>query len=164
MFSLVGMLCRLCKCVSRGSSGTEPAAESGDEARAPDDLTAIRGLGKASQDRLQAAGIKTYAQLAQVLRHRPWAQHLAPDVIGSHEFGQGFASVTTRARLTPMGSVLEEVAFQHVILPWDSSPLPLRLSRPQATHHHIPPRLPSIRHHLGITSVLEAANIRFGSF
>lgn len=68
MFSLAGMLCRLCKCVSRGSSGTEPAAENGDDARAPDepdDLTAIRGLGKASQDRLQAAGIKTYAQLAE---------------------------------------------------------------------------------------------------
>ncbi len=65
MFSLAGMLCRLCKCVSRGSSGTEPAAENGDDARAPDDLTAIRGLGKASQARLQAAGIKTYAQLAE---------------------------------------------------------------------------------------------------
>ena len=65
MFSLGGMLCRLCKCVSRGSSGTEPAAEGGDEARAPDDLSAVRGLGKASQDRLQAAGIKTYAGLAQ---------------------------------------------------------------------------------------------------
>ncbi len=65
MFSLAGMLCRLCRCVSRGSSAQEPAAEGGDEARAPDDLTAIRGLGKASQDRLQAAGIKTYAQLAK---------------------------------------------------------------------------------------------------
>lgn len=65
MFSLAGMLCRLCKCVSRGSSGTEPAAENGDDARAPDDLTAIRGLGKASQARLQAAGIKTYAKLAE---------------------------------------------------------------------------------------------------
>ena len=65
MFSLAGMLCRLCRCVSRSSSAQEPAAESGDEARAPDDLTAIRGLGKASQDRLRDAGIKTYAQLAQ---------------------------------------------------------------------------------------------------
>ena len=65
MFSLTGMLCRLCRCVSRGSSTSEPAAESADEARAPDDLTAIRGLGKASQDRLRAAGIKTYAQLAE---------------------------------------------------------------------------------------------------
>jgi predicted flap endonuclease-1-like 5' DNA nuclease len=65
MFSLTGMLCRLCRCVSPGSSAAESTAESADEARAPDDLTAIRGLGKASQDRLQAAGIKTYAQLAQ---------------------------------------------------------------------------------------------------
>jgi predicted flap endonuclease-1-like 5' DNA nuclease len=65
MFSLTGMLCRLCKCVSRGSSGSERAAESAEQERAPDDLAAIRGLGKASQDRLQAAGIKTYAQLAQ---------------------------------------------------------------------------------------------------
>jgi predicted flap endonuclease-1-like 5' DNA nuclease len=65
MFSLTGMLCRLCRCVSRGSSTSEPAAEGADEARAPDDLTAIRGLGKASQDRLRAAGIKTYAQLAE---------------------------------------------------------------------------------------------------
>ena len=65
MFSLAGMLCRLCRCVSRSSSAQEPAAEGGDEARAPDDLTAIRGLGKASQDRLRAAGIKTYAGLAE---------------------------------------------------------------------------------------------------
>ena len=65
MFSLAGMLCRLCKRVSRGSSGSERAAESADEERAPDDPTAIRGIGKASQDRLRAAGIKTYAGLAQ---------------------------------------------------------------------------------------------------
>ena len=65
MFSLAGMLCRLCRCVSRSSSASDSAAEGGDEARTPDDLTTIRGLGKASQDRLQAAGIKTYDQLAQ---------------------------------------------------------------------------------------------------
>ncbi len=61
MLSLVRKLYRLCGWGSRGPEHTDKpvAEESG-----PDDLTAIRGIGIASQNRLYAAGIKTYAQLA----------------------------------------------------------------------------------------------------
>ncbi len=41
----------------------EPAEDAASEA-AEDDLTAIRGIGAATQERLNAAGIKSYAQLA----------------------------------------------------------------------------------------------------
>ncbi len=41
----------------------EPAEDAASEA-AEDDLTAIRGIGAATQMRLNAAGIKSYAQLA----------------------------------------------------------------------------------------------------
>lgn len=65
MFSLMGFLCRLCKCVGRGERPSERAPESAQEPRAPDDLTAIRGLGEASRDKLRAAGITTYDQMAR---------------------------------------------------------------------------------------------------
>jgi predicted flap endonuclease-1-like 5' DNA nuclease len=50
------------------AGGRPRPAESGRRIRSdhifPDDLTAIRGIGMASQNRLYKAGIKTYADLA----------------------------------------------------------------------------------------------------
>ncbi len=66
-------LCRMCRCLSTGSKGPEAAATPGEaEEQAPgksaergvDDLTGIRGIGITIQERLNRAGITTYAQLA----------------------------------------------------------------------------------------------------
>ena len=88
---LVGILCRICRCLAGGQREREPSAkpagdavgeertETAPEARAEaagqapgeslqgsvDDLTAIRGIGITTQDRLNRAGITTYAQLAE---------------------------------------------------------------------------------------------------
>ncbi len=79
---LVGILCRMCRCLVGGSREPEPSVKPTGDAvreeraetagRAPgespqgsvDDLTAIRGIGITKQDRLNRAGITTYAQLA----------------------------------------------------------------------------------------------------
>ena len=70
MLPLVHMLCRAWRCVVRGPGAPEPPARTeeikpehagGDAA---DDLTAIRGIGIVTQNRLNQAGIKSYAQLA----------------------------------------------------------------------------------------------------
>ncbi len=62
---LAGMLCRLWRCgiVSR-TRPTRSAASRGPREDNSDDLTRIRGIGIVSQNRLYAAGIKTYADLA----------------------------------------------------------------------------------------------------
>ncbi len=88
---LMGILCRICRCLAGGPREREPSAKpAGDaaaeertetapeaqaeaEGQAPgessggvvDDLTAIRGIGITTQDRLNRAGITTYAQLAE---------------------------------------------------------------------------------------------------
>ena len=71
---LVGWLCRLCGCTvpSRGKrattereAGPEEPASRPREGAAQDDLMAIRGIGKATQNRLSAAGISSYAKLAE---------------------------------------------------------------------------------------------------
>ncbi len=88
---LMGILCRFCRCLAGRPPEREPSAKpAGDavgeeraepapEARAEaegqatgkgaegvvDDLTAIRGIGITMQNRLNRAGIKTYAQLAE---------------------------------------------------------------------------------------------------
>ncbi len=79
---LVGILCRICRCLAVGPREREPFAKPvGDavgeeraeaEGQAPGenpegvaDLTAIRGIGIAVQNRLNRAGITTYAQLAE---------------------------------------------------------------------------------------------------
>ncbi len=80
---LVGILCRICRCLSVGPREREPSVKPvGDavgeeraeaEGQAPgenpegvvDDLSAIRGIGIAVQNRLNRAGITTYAQLAE---------------------------------------------------------------------------------------------------
>ncbi len=88
---LVGILCRICRCLAGGQREREPSAkpagdavgeertETAPEARAEaerqapgkgaegvvDDLTAIRGIGITTQNRLNRAGITTYAQLAE---------------------------------------------------------------------------------------------------
>lgn len=67
MLSVASMLCRLWRCGTCGIVGRRPperraAREPG--ANQADDLTVIRGIGMAGQNRLHAAGIKTYAQLA----------------------------------------------------------------------------------------------------
>ncbi len=87
---LMGILCRICRCLAGGQREREPTTkpagdavgeertETAPEARAEaerqapgessegsvDDLTAIRGIGITKQDRLNRAGITTYAQLA----------------------------------------------------------------------------------------------------
>ena len=86
---LVGILCRICRCLAGGQREREPSAkpagdavgeertETAPEARAEaagqapgegrvDDLTAIRGIGVTMQNRLNRAGITSYAQLAEV--------------------------------------------------------------------------------------------------
>ena len=64
MLSLAGMLCRFWRCALCGvarKTSEEDEATAGNQS---DDLTAIRGIGIASQNRLYTAGIKTYAALA----------------------------------------------------------------------------------------------------
>ena len=69
MALLARILCRLWRCPAPGPGRQERAADkaaanSPDESSS-DDLTAIRGIGIATQDRLYRAGIKWYGQLAQ---------------------------------------------------------------------------------------------------
>ena len=76
----MGFLCRICRCLGSGPherrSSATPANDAAGEERAEpegqvlgesqvDDLTAIRGIGIAIQNRLNRAGITTYAQLAE---------------------------------------------------------------------------------------------------
>ncbi len=80
---LMGILCRICRCLAVGPREREPSAKpAGDavgeeraeaEGQAPgknpegvvDDLSAIQGIGIIMQNRLNRAGITTYAQLAE---------------------------------------------------------------------------------------------------
>ena len=69
MALLTRILCRLWRCPAPGPGRQERAADkaaanSPDESSS-DDLTAIRGIGMATQDRLYRAGIRSYAQLAR---------------------------------------------------------------------------------------------------
>ena len=69
MTLLTRMLCWWCACVAPGpgkreSAADKAAANSPDESSS-DDLTAISGIGIATQDRLNRAGIKSYGQLAR---------------------------------------------------------------------------------------------------
>ena len=64
MLSLAGMLCRFWRCALCGvarKTSEEDEATAGNQG---DDLTVIRGIGIASQNRLYTAGIKTYTALA----------------------------------------------------------------------------------------------------
>ncbi len=80
---LMGILCRICRCLPVGPREREPSAKPVGDAvgeeraeakgQAPgenpegvvDDLSAIRGIGIAVQNRLNRAGITTYAHLAE---------------------------------------------------------------------------------------------------
>ncbi len=80
---LGGILCRICRCLPVGPREREPSAKpAGDavgedraeaEGQTPgenpegvvDDLSAIQGIGITIQNRLNRAGIMTYAQLAE---------------------------------------------------------------------------------------------------
>ena len=69
MALLARILCRLWRCPAPGPGRQERAADkaaanSPDESSS-DDLTAIRGIGIATQNRLYRAGIKSYGQLAR---------------------------------------------------------------------------------------------------
>ncbi len=69
MTLLTRMLCRWLACPAPGPGRRERAADkaaanSPDESSS-DDLTAIRGIGIATQNRLYRAGIKSYGQLAR---------------------------------------------------------------------------------------------------
>ncbi len=69
MTLLTRMLCRWWGCPAPGPKRRERAAEEVEAGEppevSPDDLTAIRGIGIATQDRLYRAGIKGYGQLAR---------------------------------------------------------------------------------------------------
>ncbi len=69
MTLLTWMLCRLWRRPAPGPERQERAAEEVEAGEppevSPDDLTAIRGIGIATQDRLYRAGIKSYGQLAR---------------------------------------------------------------------------------------------------
>ncbi len=69
MTLLTRMLCRLWRCPTPGPGRQERAADkaagnSPDESSS-DHLTAIRGIGIATENRLYKAGIKSYGQLAR---------------------------------------------------------------------------------------------------
>ena len=69
MTLLTRMLCRLWRCSASGPDRQERAADkaagnSSDESSS-DHLTAIRGIGIATENRLYRAGIKSYGQLAR---------------------------------------------------------------------------------------------------
>ncbi len=69
MTLLTRMLCRWWGCLAPGPGRRERAADkaaanSPDESSS-DDLTAIRGIGRATQNRLYRAGIKSYGRLAR---------------------------------------------------------------------------------------------------
>ena len=69
MTLLTRMLCRLWRCPAPGPDRQERAADKAEanlpDESSPDDLTAIRGIGIATQDRLYRAGIKSYGQLGR---------------------------------------------------------------------------------------------------
>ena len=65
MLSLGGLVCRVLRCGSQRSGNSEHTAKPAAEKSGTDDLTAIRGIGIAGQNRLYAAGIKTYAQFTE---------------------------------------------------------------------------------------------------
>ncbi len=62
MVTLTKILCRLWRCAAP-SQGHDQAGASNDPTS--DDLTSIRGIGIATQDRLYRAGIKSFSELAQ---------------------------------------------------------------------------------------------------
>ena len=80
---LMGIFCRICRCLAGGPRERKPSAmpasdavgegraeakgqELGQGAEDPvDDLTVIQGIGITIQNRLNQAGITTYAQLAE---------------------------------------------------------------------------------------------------
>ncbi len=69
MTLLTRMLCRLWRRPASGSDRQDRAAEKAEaklpDESSPDDLTAIVGIGIATQDRLYRSGIKEYGQLAR---------------------------------------------------------------------------------------------------
>ncbi len=67
MFSLTSMLCRICRCAAKSVRGpAEPGDAEAPEAnaKAPDDLKKISGIGIATENRLYSAGIRSYSELA----------------------------------------------------------------------------------------------------
>ncbi len=62
MFSLLRILCRKCNRTLFGPVSQERPSQEVEEN--PDDLTTIRGIGITTQNRLNASGIRTFAQLA----------------------------------------------------------------------------------------------------
>ena len=64
MFSLLRCLCRSWNCARPDRDRQEPPSKEADN-DPTDDLTDIRGIGIATQNRLNTSGIKTYAQLAE---------------------------------------------------------------------------------------------------
>ncbi len=69
MALLTRILCQLWRCSAPGSGRRERAADKA-AANSPDEsssdhLTAIRGIGIATENRLNRAGIKSYGQLAR---------------------------------------------------------------------------------------------------
>ncbi len=69
MLTMTGLLCRLWRCTTRTGRGAAGQAEPAEEAvsgdLSSDDLTVIRGVGIASQNRLYTAGITSFAALAR---------------------------------------------------------------------------------------------------
>jgi len=61
MLAISKLLCRLWRCTA---VGLERQSATPSATAASDDLTVIRGIGIATQDRLYRAGIKSFAELA----------------------------------------------------------------------------------------------------
>ncbi len=68
---IMGILCRICRCLGAGPRERESSATAAEErpetaaaAGAGDDLTAIKGIGLTTRNRLNRAGITSYARLA----------------------------------------------------------------------------------------------------
>ena len=60
MITLTNILCRLWRCATPGRDQARPAGDADG-----DDLTVVRGIGIAIQDRLYRGGIKSFSQLAE---------------------------------------------------------------------------------------------------
>jgi large subunit ribosomal protein L21 len=63
MLTVTKILCRMWRCAAPSGDARHPSGAGA--GASSDDLTVIRGIGIATQDRLYRAGIKSFAQLAQ---------------------------------------------------------------------------------------------------
>ena len=97
MVQLTGIVCRLMRCAVRGAGGQAPSAESENPGENPDagsfdKLTRIRGIGIVTENRLYAAGIKSYAALGRATPEK------LQKILGTPRAGAKFEAWIAEAR------------------------------------------------------------------